>query len=64
MGKNNHPEASQVHQYQVATGSTQYTYRLTPNSSIPEAGWNSEEYAVILFMAEAASIHSDPATQT
>lgn len=46
-----------------ATGSTWYAYRLTPNSSIPEAGWNSGEYAASLFMAEAASIHSDPATQ-
>lgn len=46
-----------------ATGSTRYAYRLTPNSSIPEAGWNSGEYAGSLFLAEAASIYSDLATQ-
>lgn len=28
-----------------------------------EAGWSSGEYTGSLFMAEAASIHSDPATQ-
>lgn len=31
----------------------------TPKSSIPEAGWNSGECTGSLFMAEAASIHSE-----
>lgn len=48
-----------AHWYRGGNNRAHYAFRLTPKSSIPEAGWNSGECTGSLFMAKAASIHSE-----